>query len=173
MQYEQLKTVYVYNRSSKKLNDFISKVEKEFPDLTVREAELPELILNSDIVITTTTSQTPVLPDLDPAVWKGKIVVAVGSFKPSMQELSDSFLSTVDAFYVDAYSAFHESGDMIRAKHFGANEDNTMSLEKMIKEQHQPDNISDKTLLFKSVGIGIFDLITAKKIYEKKNKVNN
>ncbi|MGP4105803.1 ornithine cyclodeaminase family protein [Virgibacillus sp. L01] len=162
-----IETVYVYNRSSKKLNDFISKAEIEFPDLTVREAKLPELIINSDIVITTTTSQTPVLPDLDSADWKGKIVVAVGSFKPTMQELPDSFLSAVDEFYVDAYSAFRESGDMIRAKHFGANENNTLSLENMIKEQHQPDNISDKTLLFKSVGIGIFDLITVKEIYEK------
>ncbi|SEP83478.1 ornithine cyclodeaminase [Virgibacillus subterraneus] len=160
-------TVYVYNRSSKKLNDFISKAEKEFPDLTVQEAGLAELIINSDIVITTTTSKTPVLPNMEPSVWKGKLVVAVGSFKTSMQELPDSFLSAVDEFYVDASSAFHESGDMIRAKQFGANESSTMSLEKMIKERHRPNDISDKTLLFKSVGIGIFDLITAKVIYEK------
>ncbi|MBP1949827.1 ornithine cyclodeaminase family protein [Virgibacillus litoralis] len=162
-----IETVYVYNRSNKKLKEFITKAKNEYPDLTVRQAELPELIRSSDIIITTTTSKTPVLPDMDPSVWKGKQVMAVGSFKPSMQELPDSFLSAVDEFYVDAYSAFHESGDMIRAKHFGANENNTLSLEKMIKQQHRPTNISGKTLLFKSVGIGIFDLITSKEIYEK------
>ncbi|MFD1037522.1 hypothetical protein ACFQ3N_03665 [Virgibacillus byunsanensis] len=59
-------SVYVYNRSNEKLKEFISKAEKEFPDLTIQEAKLPELIKKSDIIITTTTSQTPVLPDMDP-----------------------------------------------------------------------------------------------------------
>lgn len=159
--------VFVSNRSHKKLTEFISKAKKEYPRLIIEEATLPELIIKSDIIITTTTSDTPVMPDMDPSVWKGKKVIAVGSFKPTMQELPDSFLSEVDDFYVDAYSAFHESGDMIRAKKFGANESGVMSLEKMIKEQHKPHNVSNKTLLFKSVGIGIFDLITTKIIHEK------
>lgn len=160
-------TVYVYNRSRKKLTEFISKAKKEFPNLKIQESSLNDLVVNSDIIITTTTSPSPVLPDMDSSVWKGKQVIAVGSFKPSMQELPDSLFKQIDEYYVDAYSAFSESGDMIRAKQFGANKSDAMSLEEMIKQQHIPKNISDKTILFKSVGMSIFDLIVARAIHEK------
>ncbi|MFC4557648.1 ornithine cyclodeaminase family protein [Virgibacillus kekensis] len=162
-----IKTVYVYNRSQKKMADFIARAEKEFPELTVKESKVEDLVQYSDIIITTTTSPRPVLPDVDPSVWKGKQVIAVGSFKPNMQELPDSLFKQVDAFYVDGYSAFNESGDMIRAGKFGANENDAMSLEEIISKQHTPENIAEKTLVFKSVGMSIFDLVATKAIYEK------
>ncbi|MFC7063832.1 ornithine cyclodeaminase family protein [Halobacillus seohaensis] len=160
-------TVNVYNRSQDKLAKFIEAARKEFPEIVIQQASLEDVVHQSDIIVTTTTSKTPVLPKLKAADWKGKLIVGVGSFRPSMQEIPDSILEQADETYVDTPSAFRESGDMIRAKELGVDPRQTLSLKEMIERQHRPASPENQVIIFKSVGAAIFDLVTAKALYEK------
>ncbi|WP_085506770.1 ornithine cyclodeaminase family protein [Thalassobacillus devorans] len=161
-----IKDVYIFNRTAEKAHNFKKRAEAAFPSVTFHVTSVEELVKKSDIVVTTTTSTHPVFPELDSSEWKGKLIVGVGSFRPDMQEISDQVLREADDIFVDAASALHESGDMLRAKDLRTNMDNTWDLEKIIQENHRPADVHDKTMVFKSVGASIFDLVTVKAIYE-------
>ncbi|GGF18442.1 delta(1)-pyrroline-2-carboxylate reductase [Halobacillus andaensis] len=162
-----IQTVKVYNRSQNKLSTFIKHAREAFPALHIEQASPEELVRDSDIIVTTTTSEKPVLPELDPAAYKGKQIVGVGSFHPAMQEIPDSILKEADEVYVDAPSAFRESGDMIRAQELGVDPEQTLSLKEIIERNHRPQNPEGQSIIFKSVGAAIFDLVVTKALYEK------
>ncbi|MFC7321653.1 ornithine cyclodeaminase family protein [Halobacillus campisalis] len=159
--------VKVFNRSQDKLSAFIEKARDAFPSLHIEQASLEDLVHESDLIVTTTTSEKPVLPELDASSYKGKQVVGVGSFRPSMQEIPDNVLKNADEVYVDAPSAFRESGDMLRAKELGIDPEQTLSLKEIIERNHRPKNPEDQSIIFKSVGAAIFDLVVTKALYEK------
>ncbi|WP_082232157.1 ornithine cyclodeaminase family protein [Halobacillus massiliensis] len=162
-----IQRVTVYNRSEEKLDRFIEKARQSFPDLHIEKASMEELVTTSDIIVTTTTSETPVLPELPPESYKGKLITGVGSFRRAMQEIPDAVLKQADEIYVDAKSAFQESGDMIKAQQLGTDPDQTLSLKEIIERQHRPQHLENKSIIFKSVGAAIFDLVTVKALYEK------
>ncbi|MCA0984262.1 NAD(P)-binding domain-containing protein [Halobacillus yeomjeoni] len=161
-----IKNVHIFNRTLEKAHQFKSKAEAQFPDVTFKVSSVEDLVKESDIIVTTTTSSTPVLPQLNSEDWKGKLIVGVGSFRPSMQEFSDQVLSEADEVYVDAKSALFESGDMIRGKDLRSDLDDSWDLERIITEEHHPKDPEDKTILYKSVGAAIFDLVVVQSIYE-------
>ncbi|MCP3027141.1 ornithine cyclodeaminase family protein [Halobacillus sp. A5] len=165
-----IQTVHVYNRSQDKLEAFIKKARHAFPGLHIEKASLENVVRQSDIIVTTTISEKPVLPELDPVSYKGKQIVGVGSFRPAMQEIPDSVLQQVDQVYVDAPSAFRESGDMIRARELGVDPEQTLSLKEIIERQHRPPQPEEQSIIFKSVGAAIFDLVVTKALYEKSAK---
>src|SRR5699024_10092275 len=76
-----VETIYLYNRTPEKIKAFVD----EFKSLTDSDVvlvpvfDLRELINRSEIVITATTSLSPVLPD--EKIYDGKLIVAVGSYK--------------------------------------------------------------------------------------------
>jgi len=162
-----IKHVHIFNRTEEKAYQFKSNAEKEFPEVRFTVSSINELVKHSDIVVTTTTSTTPVLPELKASDWKGKLVVGVGSFRPSMQEISDQVLSEADNVYVDKESALRESGDMIRAKELRTDTEAAWDLEKIITNNHHPEDLENKTIVYKSVGAAIFDLVVVQSIYEQ------
>ena len=159
-----IKKVFLYNRSFDQLQLFRQQVLNKYPNLEVISTSVEQLIKGSDIIITTTTSATPVLPELDILDWEGKHIVAVGSFKPTMQELPNSLLQHATPMFVDTLTALTESGDMIKASELQGSRGVFYTLEDVVKGSHE---ISSSFTLFKSVGMSLFDLITAKYIYEK------
>ncbi|MYL35810.1 hypothetical protein GLW05_19755 [Pontibacillus yanchengensis] len=159
--------VHIFNRTKEKADQFKLKAEKEFPNVHFHVSSIEDLVKQSDIIVTATTSPQPVLPELSPLDWKGKLIVGVGSFRPDMQEITDQVLQEADEVYVDFNSALHESGDMIRAKDLKPNLEESLNLETIITEEHFPSSPENKTILFKSVGAAIFDLIVTKSIYKK------
>lgn len=164
MAVRDIKKVCLYNRSLGKLDIFKEKVQNTYPHLEVVACSVDNLIEASDIIVTTTTSATPVLPDLTIEQWEGKHIVAVGSFKPTMQELPNNLLKNTKPIYVDTPTALTESGDMIQLQKLQGEEIQIKTFEDLIHRE-QP---SLPFTVFKSVGMALFDLITAKYIYEQK-----
>lgn len=158
-----IKKVYVHNRSEKRLIEFERKVNEFNPTIEVIKADPKEITELADIVITTTTSKTPVFPFVDINKTGMKHLVAVGSFRPDMQEIPDSILTSTNHLFVDTLTAFKESGDMIRAKQLGMS--NVKTLEDLICAKDK--TLKEQFTIFKSVGSAIFDLVTAQLIYEK------
>jgi ornithine cyclodeaminase/alanine dehydrogenase-like protein (mu-crystallin family) len=122
-----------------------------------------ELVRSSDVVITATTSLHPVItPDKD--LLRGKTYVGIGSFKPSMREIPEELFQLVERVYVDSRQATEESGDLIYAIKAGLlDREKIFTLGRLMNQSLKPS--SAETSFFKSVGMALFDLLVAERIY--------
>ncbi|MFJ5760486.1 ornithine cyclodeaminase family protein [Neobacillus sp. NPDC093182] len=163
-----VKRFYLYNRSPEKIESFIQK----FRSISNKEAEIipvsdkGELVRNSEIIITATTSVSPVLPD-DTELYKNKLVIGVGSYKSNMRELPQTLFELADYYYIDSEQGKIECGDIIDP------------LEKGWVKDHQvillSDLLSGKTkaprkgslILFKTVNMALFDASIGNYVYKK------
>lgn len=163
-----IEEVFVTSRSKDRLNDFVKKIEEKYPNLRVQIVATEELVEKSEIICTTTTSVEPVIPDDLQIDLTGKHFAACGAFKAHMQEIPDSIIKKADRIFVDTYATFEESGEMIKAKQFGKDENVVLELDKLVKMGEGAYKENELTL-FKSCGASIYDIVTAKLIYEKTN----
>lgn len=163
---KNIKNVWVVNRSAERLAWFEQEFKQYFPNMNLHKAKNNiELIQQSQLIITATTSSTPLLPD-DADLLKGKHFLAVGSYKPDMRELPDALFSLVDRVYVDTFHAIEESGDLAFPIKKGLlKREQIHTLAQHIRQQTFAKNTT-KTTLFKSVGLAVFDLFAAALVYE-------
>ena len=139
------------------------------PDVKLHKAATAEDLLdNTQVVITATTSLNPVLPD-DEDLLRGKHFVGIGSYKPAVREFPRALYNLLETIYIDTDHALKESGDLIvPLKNNWINKDRIKTLGKYI---NQPSPRSETTF-FKSVGMALFDVCAAKLIYEKAKQKN-
>lgn len=122
-----------------------------------------QMLSGSDIVVTTTFSTEPVLPE-DETLLRGKTYIAVGSYKPYMKELPDALFRIADMVYADIPYACEESGDLSARLESGLlRRENVHLLHEVLdgraeKPQHG-------TTVFKTVGMALVDIVTAEEIY--------
>ncbi|MCM3711649.1 ornithine cyclodeaminase family protein [Sporosarcina luteola] len=162
----QIKRVLVYNRSQERLHPFMERAKKEFPAIGF-EISTPETILSeAQLIITTTTSTDPVILYDGSVDLTGKHFAGSGAFKSFMQEIPDAIIKEVDHLYVDTHAAFSECGEMKKAREFGHSEETVPELKSLV-QGGENDEMKQKTTLFKSVGISILDILTAKLVYER------
>jgi ornithine cyclodeaminase len=119
----------------------------------------------SDIVITATTARAPVFPN-DPAVFEGKHCVAIGSFEPEVREYPDALFSLVEKVWIDTDFAPEESGELMIPLQKGIlHEEQLETLGHFIQSGRAPERGGHGTTFFKSVGMAMFDLTTARLTY--------
>lgn len=163
---KNIKNIYLLNRSAARLLWFEREFKRYFPNINLHKAKNnTELIQQSQLIITATTSPTPLLPD-DADLLKDKHFLAVGSYKPDMRELPDALFSLLNEVYVDTFHAIEESGDLafpIEKKLLKRSQIHTLA--NHIRQQKKPTNTATTTL-FKSVGLAVFDLFAAALVYE-------
>lgn len=118
-------------------------------------------VRGADVVVTATTSQTPVLCGtwLSPGVH----INAVGAPRPDWRELDDEVLDRARLFVDSREAAAKESGDVIAA-----------GVERVVGEIGEvaagalPGRRStDEVTLFKSLGLAVEDVATADLVYRK------
>lgn len=163
-----VKKVLVYNRSKERLDQFMIKARKHFPAIQFEVSDPSSILKESQIIITTTTSVEPVI-DYDGQVnLTKKHFAGSGAFKSFMQEIPDSIIKEADHIYVDTHAAFSECGEMINARKMGYNEDSVPELKTLV-QRGKNEEVKEKVTIFKSVGVSIFDILTAKLVYERYN----
>ena len=140
----------------------ISKKEKNIVIETTKNAN--QLVVDSDIIVTATTSSKPVF-EIDKEKIKNKTFIAVGSYKPEMQELPLSLFEIVNRVYVDTTFAQTESGDLSIPLEKGLISESDISpfIELIKNGKTQTEN---GVSLFKSVGMSLFDLTFAELVYK-------
>ncbi|XP_046584784.1 ketimine reductase mu-crystallin-like [Haliotis rubra] len=117
-----------------------------------------EAVRDADVIVTVTLSHTPVLKKA--WVKLGAHINAVGACRADRQEL-ESDLMRHSVVYADSYEGgYKESGDIILSKVEIYAELGEVILGK--KEAH-----IDKTTVFKSLGLGIQDVVSAKLVMDK------
>jgi len=165
----QIRTAYLYDKSKIDFDAFTEKINKLIYPKSIEIVvckDVKELLRNSEIVIMATTSREPVLPN-DPELLRGKSYFAFGSWKPYMRETPDAIWDVVKNVYIESPHAAQESGDLTQPTEKGIL---SMDRIKMIDELFtggKTDEELGETRLFKSVGISVYDVITAKRIYER------
>ncbi|MFA5537263.1 MAG: ornithine cyclodeaminase family protein [Bacillota bacterium] len=161
-----IERIIVFSRTASKGKAFINRLADHLPRIRlVLAGTMEELLEHSDIVITATTAVDPVLPD-DGALLKGKHFVGIGSFKPEMREYPKALYGLLKQVFVDTNYAKIETGDLaLPLKENWLRDEQVITLGKWLKAVDRQE-LGDTTF-FKSVGMALFDLMTAQLIYQK------
>lgn len=161
-------TVYVFNHCDRDLTDYLERLKKAIDKEDVKVVQckaVEELVRNSDIICTTTPSTTPVLPD-DKELLRGKCIIAIGSYMPEMREIPDAVLDLVDNVYIELPYACEESGDLSQPLASGKLTKDRIKLMHEYLVSGEKEIKEGQTTYFKSVGMGLFDVCIAQKLYE-------
>ncbi|ACO48175.1 delta(1)-pyrroline-2-carboxylate reductase family protein [Deinococcus deserti] len=115
-------------------------------------ADLGQVVRDAAVIVTATTSKSPVIPDV---VRDDVLVLAVGAFRPDMQEIPPSLVERSTIVVDDLAGARHEAGDLLQAR---VDWNTVLTLRELVQSgapAHGPR-------LFKSVGHAFWDLAAAK-----------
>ena len=164
-----LDTINIYDLDRKKAE----ALQQHFqivcgPSCTCSIAKSPdELLALSDIIITATTSQTPVFNG--DSLRQGTHVNAIGSYKPHVREVDDATIRRARIF-VDSYEhALKESGDLIIPLRTGVigEHDILGELGELVLGRKKGREHQNEITFFKSVGLSVQDIAVAQKVLEK------
>lgn len=126
------------------------------------------VLRRSDIVVTATPSHAPLFSD-DPALFRDKCIIAIGSWRPEMREIPDAIFSAAENVFTELPFACEESGDLSQPLAEGVLPPNRVRYfgEFLAEIRKGTAQELTGTQYFKSVGMGILDTIAAKTILEK------
>jgi alanine dehydrogenase len=163
-----VKSVAVYDIDPQMSERFIQAQKTRFPELSIRRAGSPEdAIRGADLVCTISSSKTPVV---DRAWLKpGAHINGVGSHTPDARELDGETVQAARVAVDSREAALKEAGDLIIPIHEG-----------LFTPEHVSDEIGEllagikpgrasagQITLYKSVGVAVQDVATARLVYER------
>jgi ornithine cyclodeaminase len=158
-----VKKIVCFSRTEKSTLEFKSAIQKSFPDVEVQLCENSEAVINqADLIVTATNSPKPIF-DAKKVKTEGKVFIAMGSYRPQMQELPDEVFQQCREIIIDATGIKKETGDLLNAISNGwVKDEDVFTLGRILKGDRE--SIS-KTKVFKSAGYALFDLFVAEEIY--------
>ena len=128
--------------------------------IAIRAAAPKDAVADADIVITATTSPTPVFQ----GGWLGSgvHVTAVGSFTPQMRELDEETLRGARIVVDQRAPALAEAGELQ-----GRSEGDVVEIGEILSGRVSGRTDDAQRTVFKSVGNAIQDLVVAARAYER------
>jgi ornithine cyclodeaminase/alanine dehydrogenase-like protein (mu-crystallin family) len=163
-QQRPVRQLRILDRSQPIMNRFKERFKAFYKDVKVIPCNSAmELCSASDIIITATGSQQPVIPG-EGRWWAGKTIIAIGSYKPDMREIPDEIFTDLQEVYVDTMHGLTEAGDLVEPlKRKLIREDQILPVSDLILGKRAMEK---DTGFFKSVGMAAFDLYGARLVYE-------
>ena len=164
------KLVKVYSRNKDRLNNFVKNMSTKFKSKAVELVACESAdaaVKDADILITATNSDRPLFSV--ESCKPGLTISAVGSFTRQMQELDTTVLKKASKIYYDDKEAMlEEAGEIIKAlenrdideKKFSGSLGGALAGKIKLREN------DEEIIVFKSVGLGTQDLVTAKQVYD-------
>lgn len=166
-----LEEVKVYDLNTERLQAFVVQMNEELASYGAKilaAESSDEAIEDADMIVTVTPSGRPVFDGSK--VKKGATVSCVGSYQPHMQEMDPVILTRASKIYFDSEDAvLSEAGDILIPLEDGTitKDDFTGDLGDVLQGKVVARENEEEIIVFKTVGIGTQDLVTAKKIYDK------
>lgn len=167
----KLKEIRIFSPNLEHCKKFLDQAQKKFSqyDTTLRIAKTPsEAVMDADVITTVTRSREPVF---DGHLLKdGAHINAIGCFTPDTRELDDITLQRASKIYFDSQKAvLAEAGDMIIPLRRGVitNAKFTGDIGAVITGGIKGRENEKEITVFKSVGIGVMDVIAAAQVYKK------
>lgn len=161
-----LSKAIVYDVSDEATEKFVSEMSPKL-NIEIEKAKSAEEILKADIICTATSSATPLFDGK--LVKTGTHINGIGSHAPAMREL-DTEIVKRSLFVGDSREAcFSEAGDIMIPLSEGAIKDSHFYAElgEIITGSKIGRTDDSMITLFKSNGLAIQDVATAKIVYEK------
>lgn len=160
--------IHIYDRREKVLDDLAHKLAALLPGIRITAEQSSLDVLNhAEVLITVTNTETPLFPD-DRALFKNKHFTAIGSYKPSMREYPEAVFRNLSCLLVDTEHALRETGDVITPLEKGwISREQVITFDKVVTGELQDTANENRVTFFKSVGMALFDIVTAKLIYTK------
>lgn len=119
--------------------------------------EVEDVLADVDVVVTATTSKTPVLCA---GVSSGTLILGVGSFTADASEVCSDVVKGAQVVVDSLEGARAEAGDLVLAAVEGVwSWDGAVELEQVLRGDAPP--VGDRPVFFKSVGHALFDLAAA------------
>jgi alanine dehydrogenase len=162
-----IRKILAYDREQEIAENFSVIVSKSLQIPVEVMSTSREVVVESDILVTVTTSKIPVFDgrDLKPGIH----INAVGAYTPEMQELDEVTVKR-SKIVVDTYGGcMAEAGDLLIPMREGklSKEEIYADLGEMVLGQKPGRIREDEITLFESVGFALEDLVTARLAYRK------
>ena len=162
-----IKRVRIWSRTSERAQALVERERERFNvqfDLTEDAAQA---VRGAGVICTTTAAREPVL--LGKWLSDGAHVNAVGSASPVMRELDTAAVLRARLFVDSRESAVNEAGDLLIPLEEGAiTGDHILAEIGEILEGSAPGRSHDDEItVFKSLGVGVQDLMAADHVYHK------
>ena len=166
-QVRQIERVFAYSRTPERRENFARKMTEMLgvPVKPVTSAE--EAVQNADIIVTITTSHTPVL--LGNWLKAGMHINAAGSNSLVRRELDSEAVRKCQRIVVDdRMQARLECGDLLSAVESGDLAwDRLLELGEVVCGKVRGRESDEEITLFESQGIALWDLAVGKVVYER------
>lgn len=155
----KIKTVKIFDFNFAHCEDLATKLSKSYSDVKfIPTHTSKECVESSDIIITVTTSKTPVF-SLEDTV-KGCHINGIGSYTKSMNEIPKAVLDKAQYISVDTKDAVTESGDLDGVT-------TAIEISDIIANNTTITRDENAITFYKSTGSSIFDVSVARYIYEQ------
>lgn len=138
----------------------LSHIDFRFDAGTPPEVRIRELVSDADIVVTATSSATPVFDGRH--LRQGVHITAVGSFRPEMSELDGAALAGARIFVDQRAAALAEAGELQ-----GLKDHDVVEIGEVIVGRAAGRTSPSQRTVFKSVGNAVQDLVVASRAYER------
>jgi alanine dehydrogenase len=166
----RVRLVKAYDVARERCELFCRELSKELEIQVTPMESAEKTVRDSDIIITCTTSRTPILNGdwLD----EGSHVNAIGSHTPDSRELDTTSVKRAKVIVDSKEAALKEAGDLIIPISQGLIKPTQIYGELgEIVTAKKPGRTNDaEVTLFKSLGLAIQDVSTANKVYELATK---
>jgi ornithine cyclodeaminase/alanine dehydrogenase len=162
----RIRSALVYDTVKESAEHFIADSARA--DMTVSAADSPEeVVQKSDIIVTATTSKTPVFSGrhLKP----GTHINAIGAFTPDAREVDNETISTSKIVVDSVEAVVAEAGDIIIPLKEGIIQRQNVwaELGEIVSGKKVGRTSNKETTFFKSVGLGIQDAAVAMIVFKK------
>jgi ornithine cyclodeaminase/alanine dehydrogenase-like protein (mu-crystallin family) len=163
----QLASVKVAARTLASAQAFVATVQRDH-DFPIEATEsIQAAVRDADIIVTVTSAAQPVLKR--DWVAAGTHINAVGSSTPSHCEIEPQLMGHASLFVDRRESTLNESGDYLSAFRAGMVTPASLLAEigELLTGQHVGRSSQDEVTLFKSLGMALEDVATARLLYER------
>lgn len=166
-QFRQISEIRVYSPSGTSARNLKEELEPEC-GIRVEAVESPEkAVRDADLVVTVSTAKEPILR----AEWlkTGCHINAVGSHRPDLRELEADVLKRATVVVDSRDAIMAECGDILLAIKEGTIKKDHVYAEigEVLAGQKPRRTKPDEITIYKSVGIAIQDVATARLVYQK------
>jgi len=166
-----IERILVYDKERKIAENFSRSVSNSLRVPVHMMASPRDVVVQSDILVTVTTSPVPVFDGHD--LKAGTHINAVGAYTPETRELDD-FAIGKSKIVVDTYEGcMAEAGDLLIPMRNGrlSKENIYADLGEIVLGQKPARTRDDEITLFESVGFALEDLVAARLAYQRAKEI--
>ncbi len=163
--------IRVAARDFAKTKKFVEAANERFnPDFKCRIVAVEkadDAVKDADVITAVTVSHEPLFKAS--SVKKGATISAVGSYRYEMVELDPELVKSADLIVCDSVDAcLAETGDLIKPieQNLICKDDLKGDIGEYVLGKRNGRENDDQIIIFKHVGIGVLDLVTAADIYK-------